>query len=291
MEIPDSVMEAVLAAEAERKAKPKKVEAKQVVEVLKKAQAPVKVEEIAEQIANTHTTTEILPPEKNNPIIEQIVNDIVSGMNKTKKQWAPPKEKPKAKTNIFLNFLQKSIAKIEYLMDAGSKNFQLSKLGKPALIRPGTFVAKMNGDYLEHIDSIDLLMELFALMDIDEMREESYYYGGDRTICSVYRARLPKGYVASVCAIALRDLPNHLFENGSIRILPRNEYDIEAVCEEQLPMRSDLPHMSYYNCLTLKVFRKDGTIKSWMPGVHPSYRRSVNLYDHFCIVGPGWDKQ
>jgi hypothetical protein len=291
MEIPDTVMEAVLAAEAERKSKPKKVEAKQVVDVLKKAPEPIAVENIAEQLVVAPANMELLPPEKNNPIIDQIVSDIVSGMNKTKKQWETPKEKQKAKTNIFLNFLQKSIAKIEYLMDTGNKNFQLSKLGKPALIRPGTFVAKVDGENLVYIDSTELLMELFTLMDINEMREETYYSGGDRTICRVYRARLPKGYVASVCTIALRDLPNHLFENGSIKILPRNNYDIEAVCEEQKPIRSDVPNMGYYNCLTVKVFRKDGTIKSWMPGVHPSHRRSFNLYDHFCIVGPGWDKQ
>jgi hypothetical protein len=292
MEIPDTVMEAVMAAEASRKNKPKKVEAKKVVEVLEKAEEPMLVEEIVSEIIAA-PVVEILPPEKveqPHPIVDQIFNDIVVSMEKANYHWEKPKEKAKSK-NIFLDFLKKSIAKIEYLMDSGNKKFQLSKLGKPALIRPGTFVAKVNGDHLEYINSIELLMELFDKLDIDKIREESYYYGNDKNHCHVFRARLPEGYLASVCAVALRDLANELFENGDIKIVPRNEYDIEAVCEKQLPIRSDLPHMDYYNCLTLKVFKKDGTIKSWMPGVHPSHRRSFHLLDHFCVVGPGWDKR
>jgi hypothetical protein len=281
--IPDNVLEAVMEAEKERvknpvkttekevnkphKASKKVTQAeiqKQVIKVLESAPEPMSVRGLSKEIE----------------VLKKINNGILEYGNKT------------GDGVDIESIFNRTISKINYLAREIERGYHINKICKPTLIRPNTFVAKVVGNEFLYVDNYDLLSELISNIDPLDVMQEHYYYGHDKQFYDVFKAPLPLGYVASVCVVAVSDLSEQLYIDGKVKITPKNidnRFEVEPTCEEQSPLLTDEPDMEFYHSITIKVLRKDMTIKSWMPGVHPNHRRYNNIHDHMVIIGKGWN--
>jgi len=278
--IPDNVMEAVLEAEKERSKNPVKATEKAVKKATKKVKQSAVQDKIIEVLKST---TE---PVSAKEISKEI--DVLKKINTGILEYGQKSGEGMDIDSIF----KRTISKINYLVQEVERGYHISKLCKPTLIRPNTFIAKVVGNSLTRVDNYDLLSELISNIDPLEVVQEHYYYGHDKQFYDVLKAPLPLGYVASVCVVAVADLPEQLYIDGKVKITPKkvdNRFEVEPTCEDHPPILTDAPNMEFYNSITIKVLRKDMTIKSWMPGVHPNHRRYNNIHDHMVIIGKGWN--
>ena len=309
--IPDNVLEAVMQAEKERAKGPLKPAKKEVINAatnkanveikqqimaaLEYAQKPMTVSGL---IAEIETLRKIndgmeeyvdITAKDTNEVVEECV-DIPAEQNSSKKVTIPYK-KYAGGVDIACMF-ERTVSKINYLVNRTERDYQIVKLCNPTLIRPDTFVAKVEGDSLVMVETLDLFRELVSKINTRNVVREWSYCGSDGNLCDVFKAYLPSGYVASVCAVAVKDLPEQLYIDGKVKITPKNLYDwfeVQPTCEDQPPIMTNVKGMQFYNAITIKVLKRDMTILNWMPGVHPCFRKFNHIHDHIVIIGKDWN--
>jgi hypothetical protein len=318
--IPDNVLEAVMQAEKERAKGPLKpakkevinaatnkanVEIKQqIIEALEYAQKPMTVKRLIDEIETlkkiNHGIEEYVDTtaKEVNHNVEECVDIPATEINESVEERVNvPAEKNSIKkvtargVDISLMF-ERTVSKINYLVNRTERYCQTVKLCNPTLIRPDTFVAKVEGDSLIMVKTLDLFRELLSKINPSSVVNERKYHGSDSYICEVFKAYLPRGYVASVCAVQVKDLPEQLYIDGKVKITPKNLddwFEVEPTCEEQPPIMTNVKGMEFYNAITIKVLKKDMTIMNWMPGVHPCWRKFNHIHDHMVIIGKGWN--
>ena len=255
------------------------------------------IDEVVEECVDTPTEeiNEVVeecvdvPAEEINEVVEECV-DVPAEQNSSKKVTIPYK-KYTGGVDIVCMF-ERTVSKINYLVNHTERDYQIVKLCNPTLIRPDTFVAKVEGDSLVMVETLDLFRELVSKINTRNVVREWSYCGSDGNLCDVFKAYLPSGYVASVCAVAVKDLPEQLYIDGKVKITPKNSYDwfeVQPTCEDQPPIMTNVKGMQFYNAITIKVLKRDMTILNWMPGVHPCFRKFNHIHDHIVIIGKDWN--
>jgi hypothetical protein len=291
--IPEEVRAAVVAAEQERnKRQPMVATPEKVVEILS---GPLSSAGIDRLVTEVRKDIEVrMSKYCEEPVAAPIAVpvEVKEPENNTSNHKAPPKKIHNKLT--LAEILKRTITKIGLTVDPVERYAQLDRIAKPQQIRPNTFVAKKDGDILHHVASIEMLTELFSLIDESRVVPENTYWGMDGKFNRVLRVHLPRGYVASVCAIQMYDLPKELFTEGKVNIVPKQVvnmriFEVEASCPSYPPVLTNNPQMMRYNVMTVKIARKDMTLVNWFPGLHPNHRRYLDFQANFCIVGSGWD--
>jgi len=159
----------------------------------------------------------------------------------------------------------------------------------------GAFVASEE----ELVTTIDDLLELVSVIG-DNWAEECTYTGKDHLSVDVYRAKLPDNYCARVCYIQMQHIPEPHFRRGEVLPQVDKTGQLYMAAPRIMPVWTSRSMVSYfggkrfetseqvitdnYHYLTFKI-RKDGSLKSWAPGVDKDTGLCKTLSQQYVFVG------
>jgi hypothetical protein len=175
---------------------------------------------------------------------------------------------------------------------------------RPSINRPGVFLA-LKGEFEKKVGSVDSLLELCS--SITEIYPERGYHGRDHKQVIVLKCRLPETYMARVAYIKADHVPARFsaMDDGIVlkRMPSRHNGErgkMVLLCRQLLPVWTDrnlfeVPRkiiMDTYHHVTMKIDRRDGSLREWFPGIDINSNICASPEEQMVLVGnqylPQW---
>lgn len=168
---------------------------------------------------------------------------------------------------------------------------------------PETFLPEGRNTFLadeyQAVTSVDGLLELVSAIGGNWL-DECTYTGRDHLSVDVYRAKLPDNYCARVCYIQMQHIPEPHFRRGEVLPQVDKTGQLYMAAPRIMPVWTTRSMVSYfggkrfetseeviidnYHFITFKI-RKDGSLKSWSPGVDKDTGLCKTLSQQYVLVG------
>jgi hypothetical protein len=168
-----------------------------------------------------------------------------------------------------------------------------------AINRPNVFVVGPDDKYVK---TVDQLLEM--VQHVEQLHQEMFYCGWDHNEVNVYKFRTPVGYAQRVPWIKVRHMSDMVMRADRLVVmrlppqLPQTSRETVILCRDIEPLWSHRANCEIsaetmytnYHWITMKVRKKDNTLKAWFPGVDRHSAVCQGLEDTFCLVGRYYEK-
>jgi hypothetical protein len=141
---------------------------------------------------------------------------------------------------------------------------------------------------------------------LTEVAVERGYHGRDHQQVVVLKCRLPEEYTARVAYIRADHVPYRFsaLDDGIVlkRMPPRQHGDrgkMVLLCRQLLPVMTDknlfeVPKkviMDTYHYVTMKIDRRDGSLREWFPGIDINSNICASPEEQMVLVGSQYKQQ
>lgn len=175
--------------------------------------------------------------------------------------------------------MHKALIRAYALKDISAQTHKINKLLFPLVVRNNSGVSVKDRPFLPTPEN---MVELFEALDgtgAPNIIE-------DRKFLYVYK-KFPSIVSATCPMVQLRHIPVPLFAENKVFCKLRSIQGRPVVshcCPSIKPFNTSEYFGKYYNGISLKVDKEDGTLKNWVIGLHPD-RPNTHSNKELCLLG------